>query len=119
MTFNDHFRIILCSFARLSRQRRASFVGSSGVARPCRDDVTRHTTLGRARKTANWPKPDLHARKYNDPFVTRRRKRAGEIIHGGVKTKLILGYFFLKRIKNIVLNMNYFFIKNKLPSVRS
>ena len=74
---------------RLSRQRRASLDGSSGVARPCRDDVTRHTTLGRARKTANWPKPYLHARKYNDPFVAGRRKRVGEIMHGGVKTNEI------------------------------
>jgi len=42
-----------CSTIRTSRQRRASLVGPRGVVGPCRDDVTRHTTLGRARKTAS------------------------------------------------------------------
>jgi len=65
-----------CSPIRTSRQRRASLVGPRGVVRPRRDDVTRHTTPGRARKTASWPKPELHARKYNDPFVAGQRNYA-------------------------------------------
>jgi len=120
VTFNDHFRIICVrSLVRADNVARRS---SARAVLPDRVEMTsRDIRLWGEHVKRRTGRSLTYTRESTMiPLLRDDESAPAKLYMAELKrTKLILGYFFLKRIKNIVLNMNYFFIKNKLPSVRS
>lgn len=116
----------MCARARARTFAQADNVARRSSARaalPVRVSRWRHEDIRlwgeHVKRRAGAPKPELHARKYNDPFVTgRNNKSVNEIMHGVWANKMKYSQLlFIALLSYLSLTFGYLFIVGSIKKI--